>query len=84
MNDTKVPIEPITKITTTTIVNYSFEITQLIPSTSATFRVYLYDSNNMIVTIQTYLMFGEDYEQWGSDDEYLIQWIKNKITDTKF
>ena len=84
MNDIKLSIEPITKITSTTIVNYSFEITQLIPSTSATFRVYLFDSNNMIVTIQTYSMFGEDYKEWGSDDDYLIQWIKNKITDTKF
>jgi hypothetical protein len=43
---------------------------------SAKFIVILYGDDTDVVDIE---MTTEEYQNWGSDDDYVIQFIKNKL-----
>jgi hypothetical protein len=44
----------------------------------ASFVVFFYKDMQMVST-RTYTMTGEDYNNWGSDDQYVYTWITNKL-----
>lgn len=61
------------------ITSMKIEITQLILFTSCQFRVTFTDDNNNIVKSQILNMGLGDYQQWSSNDEYIVQWVKNEL-----
>jgi hypothetical protein len=44
----------------------------------ASFNVFLYNGDSMIAT-RNYTMSGEDYNNWGNDDQYVYTWITAQI-----
>jgi hypothetical protein len=46
---------------------------------SASIRVFLKNDENEISDIKTITLEGEDYSNWGEDDEYIINYIKNLL-----
>ena len=67
-------------ITTTKTVN-GFVINQvnLTPFTSSVIVISLYDSSNNFITTTSINLTGADYTNWGNNDQYLINYIENKI-----
>jgi hypothetical protein len=68
------------KVVTKTITYTEFAIKDIIISLnqSARFIVILYGDETDVVDIE---MTPEEYNLWGSDDGYVIQFIKNKLVE---
>jgi hypothetical protein len=66
------------KVVTKTITYTEFAIKDIIISLnqSARFIVILYGDETDVVDVE---MTPEEYNLWGSDDNYVIQFIKNKL-----
>jgi len=45
---------------------------------SASFIVFLYNGQQMVTT-RNYTMSGEDYANWGNDDQYVYTWVSTQI-----
>lgn len=72
-------IKPTDKIITQTVVRFSLDISQLILNESATFRVSLYDKDDIVIDRQFVTLENQDYLNWGSDDSYVIRFVANKL-----
>ncbi len=70
----------IPKVVTKTFTYTEFAIKDIIITLnqSARFIVVLYGEDNDVIDIA---MNEQEYNLWGSDDSYVIQFIKNKITN---
>ena len=61
------------------IVKAKIGVMDYIPFTSAKISVLLYDDNYSVVDSRIYLLDSVDFLQWGTDDKYLINWVKTKL-----
>jgi hypothetical protein len=63
------------------IVKAKIGVMEYIPFTSAKISVLLYDDScmNCVVDSRIYLLDGVDFLQWGTDDKFLINWVKSKL-----
>jgi hypothetical protein len=43
-------------------------------------NVVYYDENDNIIEGKYLLMTGDDYSNYGTNDEYLIEWVKKEIS----
>ena len=72
-------IDPITITTVKTINNFEILNIEVILNSRATLYVYLKNDDDVVlgehITIE-----GDDYANWGSDDEYIFDYVKNYIT----
>jgi hypothetical protein len=48
-------------------------------NSSVTFPVKLMDSDNNLINIETISIEGEEYNNWGSDDNYIETLILTKL-----
>ena len=72
-------IEPFENTVIKTVVRFSLEINKMVFNKSAKFRVFLYDINNMLITTSYVTIEGEDYLNWSNDDNYVINFVANKL-----
>lgn len=72
-------IVPVDKTTTQTIVRFALDITELLLNQSATFRVLCYSANDKLVETKFVTLEGDDYTNWGNDDEYVIEFVANEL-----
>lgn len=74
----KIPLD-IPKVVTKTMTYTEFAIKDIIITLNETARfiIILYGDDTDVVDIE---MTAEEYEAWGSDDGYVIQLIKNKLS----
>jgi hypothetical protein len=72
-------IEPFENTVIKTVVRFSLEINKMVFNKSAKFRVFLYDINNMLISTSYITIEGEDYLNWSNDDNYVIQFVANKL-----
>ena len=68
-------IQPFNKTTIQTAVRFSLDISQLILNTSASFRVSLYDAEDKCIENKYITIEGNDYKNWSSDDQYVINFV---------
>ena len=61
------------------IVKAKIGVMEYIPFTSAKISVLLYDDNYCVVDSRIYLLENPDFALWGTDDKFLINWIKTKL-----
>ena len=74
MNQLTEPIEVKNKISK---YNYSFSSLEL--DVSVTFDVYLFDEKEQMYKNSQLRIEGDLYNNWGQDDNYIINIIKNNI-----
>ena len=74
MNQLTEPIEVKNKISK---YNYSFNSLEL--DVSVTFDVYLFDEKEQMYKNSQLIIEGDLYNNWGQDDNYIINIIKNNI-----
>jgi len=73
------PIQPYDQVTVKVIYGFDVEVNGVVLNTSARLSVRLYDKNNTIVNVQTMELIGEDYTNWGNDDNYVINYVVQKL-----
>jgi hypothetical protein len=61
------------------ICGFNYKVRSLLLSESVSFSVILYDQFNKTLNIQTITINGEDYNNWGNDDTYIIDFICKKL-----
>lgn len=77
MNNNIIPVEP--KIINNTIVGMQINFLSLILDVNVSVNVLLYNSDNVVIQNQVITIEGDEYENWGNDDDYLINLIANKL-----
>jgi hypothetical protein len=63
------------------IVSGKISVYEYIPFTSARVSCLLCDENNSAIENRCFFLEGEDFLSWGTDDKYLINWVKKKLHD---
>ncbi len=74
-------IEPLTITTTKTITKFNINYITVNLFDSVNINVVLFDENNMPCDTKNYIMNGDEYKLWGDDDNYIIEWIRNKLSN---
>jgi hypothetical protein len=73
------PIQPQNLTTVKVVCGFEVEVMNVILNTSAKLSVRLYDTNNKLVNVQIMDLSGEDYKNWGSNDDYIINYVAQKL-----
>ena len=72
-------IEPITITTTNIITKFFIENITVNLFDSVNINVVLFDKNNIPYEFKKFTMENEEYKLWGDDDNYIINWITEKL-----
>ncbi len=64
---------------TLTICKFKYQILELKLKESVRVAVYLFSDNDILIESKQYLICDSEYENWGTEDTYLINLIKQKI-----
>ena len=79
MPDVKYDIQPITVTTTNIMTKISIRRITINLNTSANIMVDLFDDNDRFIQMKNLTLSGEDYSNWGTDDNYIIEWVKQNL-----
>ena len=63
------------------IVKARIGVFNYIINTSADISAQLMDENDLPIETRILHIDGEDFAQWGTDDAYLISWVKTKLQE---
>ena len=75
-----IPIVPVPLPSTPPIItSFNYNVNNLVLSSNITFNVILLDANNTPVSVQQVTIAGEDYTNWGNNDQYVINYICNAL-----
>jgi hypothetical protein len=72
-------IVPYDLITTKLISGFEIQTIDLVLFNSARITVRLFDENGYTMDIKFVAMEGEDYTNWGSDDNYITIFVAAKL-----
>ena len=72
-------IEPFDKIVTKVIYSFEIQNTEITLFNSAKIRVNLLNEQKNIVDVSIVILEGDDYNNWGNDDNYIINFVANKF-----
>lgn len=72
-------IEPVDKTTTKTITRFTLDISKMTLNSSASFRVSLFDANDKYIDATNVTLEGQDYLDWGNDDQYVIDFVARQL-----
>lgn len=82
MSENNFTILPKEIITTTTITKITITTHNIIINESVNLLVGYYDEKDNYVETIHLVLDGEDYKKWGTDDNYLLNWVCNKLNLT--
>jgi hypothetical protein len=72
-------IVPLDKVTTLTIHSFTLDRIEVDLFNSARIRVNLMDKDNNRIDCTFVTLTGEDYTNWGNSDDYIINYVANKL-----
>jgi hypothetical protein len=72
-------VPPATVTTVTVICKFTIKRVEVQLKQSAQIVVDLIDTNGNYAGTKYLVMSGNDYTNWGSDDDYLINWVKTNL-----
>ena len=72
-------IMPFEQTTVKTIHSFSVRINNVILYKSATLSVHLYDETKNLIDIKLVELTGDDYLNWGSNDDYITNFVSQKL-----
>ena len=70
---------PNIKLVPKVAVGFDYRIDRIILFDSLRIFVALQDDRGQTIDTRVLLMDGEDYKAWGSDDSYVVSWIKKQL-----
>ena len=72
--------KPVELISTTKYLSFKIREVLINLNSGASFVVLLYGETEDVILCKTVEMTGEDYLKWGSNDDYVVEYIKNKLS----
>lgn len=66
-------------VVTKTLVQGRVSVFDYIPFTSAMLACMLFDESGTCIDNRIYKLEGEDFANWGNDDEYLVEYVKAQL-----
>jgi hypothetical protein len=72
-------IVPFDKVVTTVIYSFDIQSIEINLFNSAKIRVTLLNEQGNIVDVSIVLLEGDDYTNWGNDDNYIINFVANDL-----
>ena len=72
-------ITPCNIVTTKTITSFKIDRIEISLFQSAVITVILLDSSNSVLDVKFINMKSADYSKWSADDNYVIEFIKEKL-----
>jgi hypothetical protein len=72
-------ILPFEIVSTLTVNRFEIDFIDIRLFTSAVIRVNLFDLNGFRVSSKSVVMEGDDYANWGNDDQYILTFIMNSL-----
>lgn len=61
------------------VVKAKIGVMEYIPFTSAKISVLLIDDTYSVVDSRIMLLENPDFANWGTDDKFLLNWVKSKL-----
>lgn len=61
------------------ICSFNYFVNSLVLNSSITIKIVLLDANNNDIKVSQVTLSGEDYANWGNDDNYLIDYICRQL-----
>ena len=74
-----IPIVPYTETTVKHIASFSVEVISVVLNLQATVLVKLFDSDKKFIECKTLIMSGSDYQNWGTSDTYVNQFVARSL-----
>jgi len=74
-----VQIQGYQQVVTNTITKFNVVVREVILNTRATLVVTCYDSNNKLIETKTIVLSGADYDNWGANDDYIINYVARQL-----
>ena len=81
-NQMDVQVVPSPYIVTSNITNLQIRVISLALFTSVTVNVNLFSGNEFIIS-KSYILEGDEYTNWGNDDNYIINYVLTKLDLTQ-
>ena len=72
-------ILPYEIVSTITVNRFEIDSIDIRLFTSANIRVNLFDLAGFRVSVRNVLMEGDDYTNWGNDDQYILTFVMNAL-----
>ncbi len=72
-------IVPQDQITTKVIYGFNIQNVELVLFNSARINVELFDEHRNMIDFQVLTMSGQAYEDWGNNDEYVINFVATTL-----
>jgi hypothetical protein len=72
---------PVTVTRTYNVTHYDFRITNIELGQSVSLVVVFYDASGNFQKEASLNLYGEEYDGWGHDDNYIFQKIEDHIQD---
>ena len=79
-SEIKYSIQPVVKTTVETKEKFSISLSNIVLFTSVDILVSFYDVNDNFIESTTITLDGDDYLAWYDDDNYLITYVKTKLS----
>lgn len=76
----KFKLYPNIKLPQPVVIGFDYQVTKIQLFEYIDITVYLFDYRGHTLDIRLLRMENQDYKNWGSDDNYVINWIKNKLS----
>lgn len=76
-------INPYSQTVVKNIIRVEMEIQRLILGKSVTVRVLSYTDSGELAKVDMVEIAGEEYQSWGSDDDYIINLTLSKLGYTR-
>lgn len=74
-------VETVERTTTeiTEIASFDIQIVSMIMFVNVTLSITTYDENNVYSETVNMTLSGDDYTNWGNDDNYLVDYVVEKL-----
>lgn len=72
-------IVPFDKVVTTVIYSFDIQSIEISLFNSAKIRVTLLNEQGNIVDVSIVLLQGDDYTNWGNDDNYIVNFVAKQL-----
>lgn len=79
MADNKTKIQPKEVAVINNVIFITIQVSSIIFNTSAVLMVSLYDDKDKYVSTVNLDLTGDDYTNWGNNDDYLLTYVCNKL-----
>ena len=73
------PIIPQDRVTTQTVASFRVDVNNIVLFSSASLGIVLFDENNNFLSSFPMTISGDDYNNWGGNDEYIGILIAGKL-----